>query len=155
VQSDGRKHPAHHPTLERHNRPIIVFVSVCTKDRRKILANQTIHHWLREAWQVNTSWLVGKYIIMPDHIHFFCAPGEREAIGVAEWTKFWKSHAARFWPYASQAPVWQRECWDTQLRNHESYGDKWQYVAQNPVRAGLVQAAEEWPYQGELNILRW
>jgi hypothetical protein len=25
----------------------------------------------------------------------------------------------------------------------------------NPVRAGLVSRPEEWPYQGELNVLEW
>jgi len=30
---------------------------------------------------------------------------------------------------------------------------KWLYVRENPVRAGLVRSAEDWPYAGELNDL--
>jgi len=26
--------------------------------------------WLNEA----TAWLVGDFLLMPDHVHFFCAP---------------------------------------------------------------------------------
>jgi hypothetical protein len=26
---------------------------------------------------------------------------------------------------------------------------------ENPVRAALAQTAEEWPWQGEINVLRW
>lgn len=47
------------------------------------------------------------------------------------------------------------DCWDTQLRAGESYDAKWEYVRQNGVRHGLATAANEWPYQGELNILQW
>jgi len=52
-------------------------------------------------------------------------------------------------------PIWQRDFWDTQLRKGENYDEKWQYVLENPVRAGLVKHSEDWPYQGELNVLEW
>jgi REP-associated tyrosine transposase len=155
MESDGRKRPVHLPPNERHNTAVIIYVTVCTKGRRKILADPVIHKWLREAWQVKTWWLVGRYMIMPDHVHFFCAPGEIQAPLLAKWMKFWKSHSARRWPRADQTPVWQREAWDTQLRQHEGYAAKWAYIEMNPVRAGLVQKPEEWPYQRTLNELRW
>jgi putative transposase len=69
--------------------------------------------------------------------------------------KYWKSNAARNWPDRSQSPIWQRHFWDTQLRRGESYAAKWDYVVTNPVRAGLVSRPEDWPYQGEMNELRW
>ena len=52
-------------------------------------------------------------------------------------------------------PVWQREFWDRQLRRAESYDEKWEYVKNNPLRHGFVSRAEDWPYQGELNVLEW
>ena len=72
-----------------------------------------------------------------------------------ELDEFWKSLAARNWPHRDQLPLWQRHSWDTQLRRGENYDEKWEYVLQNPVRAGLVARTEDWRYQGELNILRW
>ena len=42
-----------------------------------------------------------------------------------------------------------------QLRTGESYGAKWQYVVGNPVRHRLAKDATQWPYQGEVNLLRW
>jgi putative transposase len=36
------------------------------------------------------------------------------------------------------------------IRNTESYAQKWDYVRENPVRAGLVSTAEKWKYQGEI-----
>ena len=38
---------------------------------------------------------------------------------------------------------------------YESYDDKWEYVRNNPVRHGYATKADDWPYQGELNELRW
>ena len=39
---------------------------------------------------------------------------------------------------------------DHLLRSEESYAQKWDYVRENPVRAGLVKNVEDWPYAGEL-----
>jgi hypothetical protein len=54
-----------------------------------------------------------------------------------------------------QSSALARDSWDTQLRRHESYDSKWEYVINNPVRAGLVKEPDDWPFQGALNVLRW
>jgi len=155
MNENGRKHPAHFPAKERHNAAIIVFLTVCTKDRRNILANNAAHNVFLAAWQTRPSWLVGRYVIMPDHIHLFCAPATLNIPPLERWVRFWKSLATQNWPNAKQLPVWQRHFWDTQLRRGESYDEKWDYVVENPVRAGLVKHSRDWPFQGELNILPW
>ena len=53
-------------------------------------------------------------------------------------------------PTKPNAAFWQPGFFDHLLRNDESYAQKWEYVRQNPVRAGLVKSAEDWPYQGEV-----
>ena len=155
MQRDGRKHPVHLATRERFKTAIIVFVTLCTKDRKRILAQQDIHELLRKTWMLHNDWLVGRYVLMPDHLHLFCAPGTMPRVALDSWVKRWKSHTARFWPYAADAPVWQRHFWARQLRRGESYAAKWAYVLANPLRANLVSRVSDWPYQGELNELRW
>jgi hypothetical protein len=49
------------------------------------------------------------------------------------------------------SPHWQKGFFDHLLRSDESYSQKWEYVRENPVRAGLARSWEEWPYRGE----RW
>ena len=88
---------------------------------------------------------------MPDHIHLFCAPGTLPPEPLRSWVSFWKRRVTQ----AHGSPLWQKNLWDTQLRRHESYAAKWNYVRENPVRAGLVARTEDWAYQGELNPLRW
>jgi len=150
-----RKHPIHQPVHCYHNRSVIVFVTVCTKDRKQILADDAVHEVLVEAWRAANAWLVGRYVIMPDHVHLFCAPAELDPVPLLKWVSFWKSHASRRWPRPADLPVWQRHFWDTQLRRGENYSEKWEYFLQNPVRAGLVASADDWPFQGELHQLRW
>jgi putative transposase len=47
-------------------------------------------------------------------------------------------------------PHWQEGFFDHLLRGGDSYAEKWEYVRQNPVRAGLATSHEDLPYQGEI-----
>ena len=49
--------------------------------------------------------------------------------------------------------IWQEQFFDHVLRSTESYSQKWDYVRHNPVRAGLVGAADDWRWQGEIQFL--
>jgi putative transposase len=149
-----RSHPIHQPLFEDGNRSLIIFATICTKDRRRLLANPECHLALHTAWQAAAHWLVGRYVIMPDHLHLFCAPNTNPLTALSGWIRYWKTATAKSIG-ASAGTLWQPDFWDTQLRGHESYAQKWDYVRHNPVRAGLVNVPEAWPYQGELNILRW
>ena len=151
----NRKSPVHLPAREIFNAPVIVFLTVCRKERKPILADAKAHGLLLEAWRAAGAWVVGRYVIMPDHLHLFCAPTEHDSLPITNWITFWKSYATRRWPNPRDLPIWQRHFWDRQLRRSESYDEKWNYVVENPVRAGLVARPEDWSFQGELNELRW
>ena len=153
-QPSGRTHPIHQPVHEHFNEPVIVFVTVCTKKKKPILASTEVHQVLRTAWAAANSWLIGRYVLMPDHLHLFCAPETLVPESLQTWIAFWKSNAARHWPQREDAPIWQRHFWDTQLRRGENYDAKWDYIVENPVRAGLVGRSEDWPYQGEITFCR-
>jgi len=56
----NRKHPAHHPPIERHNKPTILFLTICTHKRKKILASDSIHESLLKAWNTADHWLIGR-----------------------------------------------------------------------------------------------
>ena len=147
-----RKRPAHWLPQPEHPSPI-VFLTCCTQDRRRCLDNQAAHLSVRDAWMSAQRWLIGRYVLMPDHLHLFCTPGA-DACPLDEWIAYWRRQISRALGHPKGA-LWQREFWDRQLRREDSYAESWEYVRNNPVRAGLVERAEDWPYQGELNALEW
>jgi putative transposase len=76
-----------------------------------------------------------------------------ESCTIERWISFWKRRVRRH--LGANSSVFQPHSFHHRLRRGENYSDKWQYVRMNPVRAGLVQNAGDWPYQGVLNELRW
>jgi len=154
MESKDRHHPIHLASKEKFNRPTIVFVTVCTDKRKPILANEISLKVILDAWKKAAGWSVGRYAILPDHIHFFCSPSF-DAPRLKRWITYWKSEVSRNWPTPDQHPIWQRDFWDRQLRTGESYDSKWIYVYNNPVRHGLVAKPEDWPYSGKVANLEW
>ena len=150
-----RRAPVHFAPAERGFRSTIIYLTVCTKDRRPLLANDRAAQSIVNAWRKADFWLVGRCVIMPDHIHLFCAPNTFPTGPLKNWISFWRNAVTREWQDRNQLPLWQREFWDRQLRHRDSYAAKWEYVRNNPVRHGYVKDAENWPYQGELNRLEW
>ncbi len=205
-----RRRPSCNSVMTFHdNRAILLYVTIVTANRIPVLACVAVVECILAAWAAATDWLVGRYVIMPDHIHFFCAPASYPPSNFHRWMKRWKSlatlairrsggsqfiatetadatscvppelaHATLGSPAGGSQlaatatrgaattdarqrvpprnpPLWQRDCWDRQLRTGESYTQKWEYVRNNPVRKGLVANADDWPYQGELNVLEW
>src|SRR6476659_2409304 len=68
----GRKHPAHPPIIERRYEPVIIHLTVCSKDRKSIFAFADSAAVIVYAWQKASLWLVGRYVTMRDHVHLFC-----------------------------------------------------------------------------------
>jgi putative transposase len=147
----ARRRPAHQPIYEQTNRSVIVFLTLCVNGRHPILATPEMHRRLRESWRKADTWLVGRYVMMPDHIHLFCAPATNPPESLSRWVAYWKRLVA----FGAGGSFWQKNFWDTQLRRHDSYAAKWEYVRENPVRAGFVADSARWLYQGEMHLLRW
>ena len=152
----GRHAPIHLPPCLGAGQPTIIFLTICTKERRPLLASPEMHNHLREAWSDSSHWLVGRYVILPDHVHLFCSPVVGCDIPLERWVAFWKNAVARKWKaaYENTGSLWQKEFWDRRLRDDESYNQKWDYVRNNPVRHGHCKKSDDWPYQGEIHELR-
>ena len=214
-----RNHPSRNSVMTYHdNRAVILFVTVTVNKRLAVLANELAHACIKNAWRSVSGWIVGRYVIMPDHVHFFCSPASYPPMDFHNWMRRWKAQVSRTFPIVLRAgwsrvsvsaaspvsndwaatsaappalcqgaapcqgdlqrersrlsrpddwalrqdthpqrlgPLFQHNCWDRQLRSGESHSQKWNYVRNNPVRKGLVANVEDWPYQGELNVLQW
>src|SRR5262245_56798986 len=69
----GRKRPAR-GALISISQPTIVFVTVCAEKRSRWIAQKSVQESLEQVWGEADTWLVGSYLLMPDHLHLFCAP---------------------------------------------------------------------------------
>ncbi|MCW5557421.1 MAG: hypothetical protein KIT22_06285 [Verrucomicrobiae bacterium] len=147
----GRRTPEHGVHLQA-DQPTFVFLTVCARDREPWLAQSPIERGLKDCWLASDTWLVGEYLLMPDHLHLFCGPKDT-SVELSRWVRWWKRRFSCLG--VSGAGCWQRDYWDTRIRDREHYEKKWWYVRENPVRAGLVESPEEWPFQGRLHVLRW
>ena len=95
------------------------------------------------------AWL-GDYVLMPDHLHLFVAVDDTR-ITLSEWMKSLKNALSQtLRNNGIPSPHWQKGFFDHVLRGGESYSGKWEYVRQNPVRAGLVEEANAWKFMGKV-----
>src|SRR5262245_27711976 len=130
----SRAHPAH-GVLVIESQPTIVFLTVCTRDRAPWLAVSDVQEALIKVWREATAWLVGRYVLMPDHLHLF-AGMVSETIPLDNWVQYWKSQFRKLHKRAERR--FQTDHWDTRVRNATRYEEQWNYVRENPVRLGLV-----------------
>ena len=144
----------HLSPLEFHNQSVIVYVTQVVSGRRALLDRQQAVGLLIECWRRADHWRVGRYVVMPDHVHLFCAPASFPRRPLKRWMAFWRAEVTRRWPWPDEKPIWQKDFFDRQLRSGDSYSQKWLDVRENPRRAGLAET-ESWPWQGELTPLSW
>ena len=130
----------------------IYFITTCTYRRRPILDRPEVHEAFIQfgLHAIEQGVWVGRYVIMPEHIHLFAGFGP-ESKSLSLWMKSLKNTISKTLKTATfPGPHWQKGFFDRVIRSGESYEQKWLYVRDNPVRAELVRSAEDWPYAGEI-----
>jgi len=135
----------------------LYFITSCVAGRKKLLATPAVHDILREEWSgllKRHGWAVGRYVVMPDHVHFFITLSPSGGKPLGQTIGIWKEWTAKRILKAMNepAPLWQPEFFDHLLRSDESLAEKWDYVCKNPVRAGLTKDAGDWPYAGSIDF---
>ncbi len=145
----GRQTPAKGVHIQLAG-PNWVFLTVCTEKRERWLAQASVQRALHDIWLRSAqAWLVSDYLLMPDHLHLFCAPHDLK-FEIERWMAFWKD---RFAKHHAPVGTFQRGGFHHRLRDGESYAAKWRYVRENPVRHGLVERPEDWPYFARVHDL--
>jgi putative transposase len=139
------------------DRPLY-FVTACVEGRRHILANHRVLDAFQEFCRtgLDRGYFVGRFVLMPDHLHLFVAVPQEIPHALSDWMKALKRSLTRVLDKMGlSSPHWQKGFFDHVMRSVESYSEKWNYVRNNPVRAGLVSEADVWPFQGEICELRF
>jgi putative transposase len=96
------------------------------------------------ASPAHSGWRIGRYVVMPDHVHFFAQPAP-DSKTLSHFMRDWKRWTSGRISQVLhlEPPIWQAEFFDHLLRSTHSYEQKWNYVRENPVRAGFVAQPED------------
>src|SRR5450755_192603 len=84
------------------------------------------------------------YVVMPEHVHLLISEPERAALSVA--LQMLKQNTARQLRLPEGSPFWQPRYYDFNVWSEDKRVEKLRYIHRNPVRRGLVERPEDWPW---------
>jgi REP element-mobilizing transposase RayT len=87
------------------------------------------------------------YCLMPDHVHLLVSPSPE--CNIPTFVGQVKNLAQReLWKLGLEGPVSQRSFWDHFVRDEEDLKAAALYILENPVRKGIVEAWQDYPFSG-------
>lgn len=125
-------------------------------------------------YRYKLDFLILGYVIMPDHLHLLLWPQGASPLSdiMRDFKKFTASRLAHqaevehctAWVDAferagaqtgrSHNKVWQDDFWDELVYSPGKLRRKLNYIHRNPVRAGLVETPEDYPYSSYRNYVQ-
>lgn len=119
------------------------FLTICCKPRgHNQLCSPSVAKRVFESvryYQETGTWWPDLVLLMPDHVHALLSV--RQDLEVRKVVGAWKRYLNR-----EMGIAWQKNFFDHRLRSEDSAQQKWSYILENPLRAGLVQSVEDWDY---------
>ena len=87
-----------------------------------------------------------EWCVMPNHVHVLVK--QRKGFPLADIVKSWKAYTAR---YANAilgrtGSFWMRDYHDRRIRDEKHMNQAVAYIRNNPVKAGLCERPEDWPW---------
>jgi len=89
---------------------------------------------------------------MSNHVHVLLTP-HVEMRNVTKAIKGYSAQKANEILGRTGAAFWQDESYDHWIRNDEEMKRVMRYIEWNPVRAGLVETVEDWPWSSASRVL--
>ncbi len=85
------------------------------------------------------------WVVMPNHVHLVL---DVEPVPLAKLLESWKGFTARAANklLERRGALWEREYWDTRIRDEEHLRKAVRYVESNPVKAKLAREPGAWPW---------
>ncbi len=125
------------------------FVTINTADRQRELVGdfaETCAGTLLEAAS-KSSFSVMAYCLMPDHVHVLLHGTTADA-DLVEYVKLFKQITGFAFKRRTGRQHWHRSFHDHELSREEDVDEIAAYIWHNPVRAGLVASAADYPHSG-------
>ena len=142
--------PPRIPVWLRWDQPVIWFVTICELEKRKVWDNAEFFDAFASATDRLESedlWFIRSAIVMPDHLHLLASPLQSRDQNIGNLSAALKRWIGQRLPKQFlDTFAWQPGAFDRLLRKDEFAQKKWEYMRENPVRAGLVSHWEDWPW---------
>jgi REP element-mobilizing transposase RayT len=121
-------------------------VALSSSERTLVLSS--LLHWDGVKWKVYTG------VVLPDHAHVLAQPLPHPQGGTFALTEILHSIKSFTAHEINQqrgihGPIWQDESFDRIVRDKGEFLEKWNYIRNNPVKAGLTDFPEDyaWLYE--------
>ena len=113
------------------------------------LADQRVAHMMIEALHygahVRRFYDLHAYVVMPNHVHVVCEPTV-SLPRILQWLKGVTAKRAKRLLGLDVKAFWQDESYDHWVRSERELQRIIRYVEWNPVKAGLADCIEDWPW---------
>jgi putative transposase len=144
----------HRLPREAYRGRVTVSITACIADRRTPFVDDGIVKvFVEKLLNATTKWKcqVPIYCFMPDHLHLILHGTDDTADAWQAMVDF--KQQTGFW-FGRQRPEfsWQKDFHDHIIRSNEDLGAHCRYVADNPVRRGLVHQWREYCFTGSIGV---
>ncbi|MHC4539079.1 MAG: REP-associated tyrosine transposase [Planctomycetota bacterium] len=138
------------------------FFTVVTYLRRPFLVDDLSRVCLRSAWrrvQRDRPFKVVAFCLLPDHMHCLWRLPEGDNDFSTRWLLIKKGFTCRYLKAGGlesgqslsrktkrERGIWQRRFWEHQIRDEKDLHKHVNYIHYNPVKHGLIDDVEDWPW---------
>lgn len=127
----------------------IFFVTTVTAGRIKLFRSERAANLFLEtlfAYRDRGIFQLYEFVVMPDHVHLIVAP--KPAASLERAMQFIKGGYSHRYSRetGSRMKIWERSFTNHRIHDWNDYDKHRHYIHLNPVRAGLCQVAEDYPF---------
>ena len=143
------KHPQRLETFD-YLGPRRYFLTFCTDRRHRAFIDRErvdlVHAQILRT-SMATAFEITAYCYMPDHLHLM-VEGLEGRSDCRVFISRAKQYSGFYYQRLASRRLWQRYSYERVLRDEDLTAGVVRYILENPIRAGLVQSPEDYPFSG-------
>jgi len=102
-----------------------------------------------QRYRIQKKFLLHEFVLMPDHFHLLLTPAPDVSLEkCAQLIKGGFSFRVKK-DLGSKLEIWEKGYAEHRVKDATDYERHAEYIRENPVRAGLVERASDYPYSSE------
>jgi REP element-mobilizing transposase RayT len=126
------------------------FLTFCTDQRTQVFRDPDVARMALAQFRLTArleSFAILAYCLMPDHVHLL-VEALTDRSDLRRFSKMAKQRSGAKFSRSRGKKLWQEGYFERILREEDDAKQIAVYIIHNPVRAGLVTTAEEYPHLG-------